>query len=70
MDGTIYGNGAGPRTMIPIEKTSPASSDSVADAVAAKMMGFDPMSIPYIRMAHEGGLGTERLARNPRKYLS
>jgi hypothetical protein len=28
------------------------------------------MSIPYIRMAHEGGLGTERLARNPRKYLS
>ncbi len=27
------------------------------DAVAAKMMGFDPMTIPYIRMATEMGLG-------------
>jgi len=28
------------------------------DAIAAKIMGFDPMSIPYIRMCHERGLGT------------
>jgi len=35
-----------------------ASGDSVAiDAVAAKMMGFEPMEIPYIRMCHEKGLG-------------
>jgi len=35
-----------------------ASADSVAiDAVAAKLMGFDPMSIKFIRMAHELGLG-------------
>jgi len=35
-----------------------ASSDQVAiDAVSAKLMGFDPMSLPYIRMAHEDGLG-------------
>jgi hypothetical protein len=27
------------------------------DAVAAKMMGFDPLSIKFIRMAHEQGLG-------------
>jgi uncharacterized protein (DUF362 family) len=27
------------------------------DAVAAKMMGFDPLEIGYIRMAHEQGLG-------------
>jgi hypothetical protein len=27
------------------------------DAVSAKIMGFDPMSITYIRMAHEDGLG-------------
>ena len=27
------------------------------DAVAAKLMGFDPMSIKFIRMAHELGLG-------------
>jgi uncharacterized protein (DUF362 family) len=60
MDGTICGSGPGPRTMIPHEKDFMlASSDSVAiDAVAAKMMGFDPMTIPYIRMAHESGLGT------------
>ncbi|MFH1701803.1 MAG: DUF362 domain-containing protein [Nitrospirota bacterium] len=60
MDGTICGSGPGPRTMIPVEKDYIlASSDSVAiDAVAAKMMGFDPMGIPYIRMAHEDGLGT------------
>jgi len=59
MDGTICGNGPGPRTMYPVEKDYMlASSDSVAiDAVAAKMMGFDPMAIPYIRMAHEDGLG-------------
>ena len=35
-----------------------ASSDQVAiDAVAAKMMGFDPLTIGYIRGAHEDGLG-------------
>jgi len=35
-----------------------ASSDQVAiDAVAAKMMGFDPMSLEYINVAHDDGLG-------------
>lgn len=59
MDGTICGNGPGPRTMIPVDKGYIlASSDQVAiDAVAAKMMGFDPMKIKYIRLAHEMGLG-------------
>ena len=63
MDGTICGNGPGPRTMIPVEKDYIlASSDSVAiDAVAAKMMGFEPMSILYLRLAHEVGLGTGRV---------
>jgi uncharacterized protein (DUF362 family) len=63
MDGTICGNGPGPRTMIPVEKDYIlASSDSVAiDAVTAKMMGFEPMSIPYLRLAHEDGLGTGRV---------
>ena len=64
MDGTLCGNGPGPRTTIPVEKDYIlASSDSVAiDAVAARMMGFDPMSIPYLRLAHEAGLGTARFA--------
>ncbi len=60
MDGTTAGNGPGPRTMYPVVKDYIlASADQVAiDAVAAKMMGFDPMSIEYIRVAHEDHLGT------------
>ena len=59
MDGTVCGDGAGPRTMVPrIQNYLLASSDSVAvDSVAARMMGFDPLSIPYLRMAEERGLG-------------
>jgi hypothetical protein len=35
-----------------------ASEDQVAvDAVSAKMMGFEPMEIPFIKMAHDKGLG-------------
>ncbi|RKX22952.1 MAG: DUF362 domain-containing protein [Candidatus Zixiibacteriota bacterium] len=59
MDGTVAGDGAGPRTMTPHSKNLIlASSDSVAiDTIAAKLMGFDPMTIPYLRMCHERGLG-------------
>ncbi len=59
MDGTTAGNGPGPRTLIPVVKNVIlASEDQVAiDAVAAKLMGFDPMTIPYIRIATEQGLG-------------
>jgi uncharacterized protein (DUF362 family) len=59
MDGTTAGNGPGPRTMYPeIKNVILASGDQVAiDAVAAKLMGFDPLSISYIRLAHEAGLG-------------
>jgi len=63
MDGTFFGNGPGPRTMTPVEKgLMLASSDSVAiDAVAAKIMGFDPMKIDYIRLAHEDALGIGKI---------
>jgi uncharacterized protein (DUF362 family) len=60
MDGTFAGDGPGPRCMIPYEKNILlASSDQVAiDAVAAKLMGFDPMKdIKFVRLAHEQGLG-------------
>jgi uncharacterized protein (DUF362 family) len=59
MDGTVCGDGAGPRTMVPVVgNVILAGADSVAiDAVAARLMGFDPMSIPYLRMSHERGLG-------------
>ena len=59
MDGTTAGNGPGPRTMFPVVKDYMlASADQVAiDAVAAKMMGFDPLSIEYINVAHQDKLG-------------
>ncbi len=59
MDGTTAGNGPGPRLMEPVVKNVIlASADQVAiDAVAAKLMGFDPLNIKYIRLAHERGLG-------------
>jgi len=59
MDGTFAGDGPGPRAMRWHEKNILlASSDQVAiDAVSAKLQGFDPLSIPFIRIAHEMGLG-------------
>jgi uncharacterized protein (DUF362 family) len=59
MDGTVMGDGAGPRTMIPREgNLILASKDQVAiDAIAARIMGFDPLAIRYLAMCHERGLG-------------
>ena len=59
MDGTIAGDGPGPRAMRPhVKNLILASSDMVAiDAVSAKLMGFDPLSLEFIRLAHEKGLG-------------
>ncbi|RPH92493.1 MAG: DUF362 domain-containing protein, partial [Calditrichaeota bacterium] len=63
MDGTVSGSGPGPRTMMPHETSLLlAGSDMVAvDAVASWLMGFDPMTIPYICLAHEAGLGVGRI---------
>lgn len=59
MDGCVCGNGAGPRTMDPFTgNVILASDDQVAvDALAAKIMGFDPLTIDYIKIAHDRGLG-------------
>jgi hypothetical protein len=59
MDGTFAGDGPGPRCMVPhVKDVILASADQVAiDAVAARLMGFDPLSIKYIRLAHDAGLG-------------
>ncbi len=58
-DGTFAGDGPGPRAMRPhVKNVLLASADQVAiDAIAAKMMGFDPLSLDFIRLAHEKGLG-------------
>jgi uncharacterized protein (DUF362 family) len=61
MDGTFAGDGPGPRCMVPhVKNVLLASSDQVAiDAMAARLMGFDPLSdCRFIRLAHERGLGT------------
>ena len=60
MDGTICGDGAGPRAMVPVVKDLMLASDDMVaiDAVSAWLMGFDPLSeVDCIRMAHERGLG-------------
>jgi uncharacterized protein (DUF362 family) len=59
MDGTFAGDGPGPRAMRWHEKDIIlASADQVAiDAMSARLQGFDPLDIPFIRTAHEMGLG-------------
>ena len=58
-DGTFAGDGPGPRAMRwHVKNVLLAGADQVAiDAVGARLMGFDPMSIGFIRLAHEMGLG-------------
>lgn len=59
MDGTFAGDGPGPRAMRWHEKDILlASADQVAiDSVSARLQGFDPMAIRFIRLAHEMELG-------------
>ncbi len=59
MDGTFAGDGPGPRAMRWHEKDILlASADQVAiDAISAKLQGFDPMQIRFLRRAHEMDLG-------------
>lgn len=63
VDGTISMDGAGPRTGVPkIENIIVTGNDLVSvDSVVAKIMGFDPMSIKYIKLADEEGLGVGNL---------
>lgn len=59
MDGTFAGDGPGPRAMRWHEKDIIlASADQVAiDAISAKLQGFDPLEIPFLRLAQERGFG-------------
>ena len=66
MDGTFAGDGPGPRCMMPhVKNVILASADQVAiDAVAAKLMGMDPMSIKFIRHGARDGARLRRPARH------
>jgi hypothetical protein len=59
MDGTTAGDGLGPYALRPeIRNVLLASSDPIAlDAAAARLIGFDPLDLAYLRLAQERGLG-------------
>ncbi len=63
MDGTVYGDGAGPRTMIPkIANLLLASGDMVSlDSVASRIMGFDTTMIKKLKKSDEMGLGNNKI---------
>lgn len=65
MDGTVVGSGPGPRAMKwQIENYLLGSTDLVAlDAIAAKMMGFDPLKIDYLKLGQKRGLGIADLQK-------
>ncbi len=58
-DGTVVGDGAGPRTMIPkIGNILLASDDMVAaDTVQTRIMGIDPRAVKKLQIAKSLGLG-------------
>jgi intein/homing endonuclease len=64
-DGTVIGDGAGPRTMIPREgNLLIGSSDLVAaDAVQCYLMGINPAKVPKLTIAQKRRLGTADLAK-------
>jgi len=59
IDGFMAMEGRGPVRGSPVKMdTIIAGEDPVAtDAVASRVMGFDPLNIPHIRRAYEKGLG-------------
>lgn len=58
-DGAFAGQGPDPRRLTPVEANLIAASpDPVAlDAVTARLMGFDPTTIPTLNIAADAGLG-------------
>jgi uncharacterized protein (DUF362 family) len=69
MDGTTIGTGSGPRAMDwQIRNFLLASPDPVAlDSTAARMMGFSPEKLAFLRQAAQSELG--ELAQNKIKHL-
>jgi uncharacterized protein (DUF362 family) len=59
IDGTIGGEAWGPLSCSPVGfQTVIAANDVVAaDAIASRLMGYDPFSIIHIKKAHDNGLG-------------
>ena len=58
-DGFIGGEGSGPLSSSPVNsKTIIATNDVVAaDAIACRIIGYDPMEVAHVKLGHDKGLG-------------
>ena len=63
IDGSVGGEAVGPLSATPVNfQTIIASNDVVmADSLACRLMGYDPMEIVHIKMGQETGLGSASL---------
>lgn len=59
IDGSTGGEAMGPLSSKPVNFQTLIASGNVvvADSVACKLMGYDPLNIVHIKLAHEAGLG-------------
>lgn len=74
IDGTVGMEGMGPSYGKPKAMRTLVVSDHAlsADAVASRLMGFNPESIPHLKLCSEKGLGEihlENLSVKPKNYL-
>lgn len=60
MDGVIVGSGPGPRAMKWHQKDLILASDDLValDSTAARIMGFEPLKLEYLKLSQERKLGT------------
>jgi uncharacterized protein (DUF362 family) len=67
IDGTFGGEAFGPLSSKPLDfQTIVASNDVVAaDSVACQLMGYDPLEVKHIKLAHDCGLGDARVVFDP-----
>jgi len=63
IDGSIGGEAMGPLSSKPVNFETLIASRNVvvADAIASKLIGYDPLEIEHIRLAHEAGLGNAKV---------
>jgi uncharacterized protein (DUF362 family) len=63
IDGSVGGEAFGPLSSKPLDfKTIIASNDVVAaDSVACQLMGYNPLEIKHLKLAHDAGLGDAKV---------
>ncbi|MFH1006854.1 MAG: DUF362 domain-containing protein [Candidatus Latescibacterota bacterium] len=63
VDGTTAFDEGRDRSIVAMDLTIAGTDIVAVDAVGTSVMGFDPLQIPYIRLAQERGLGIADLSR-------